>query len=143
MKQHDVVLVGRIDSLGRLKVPMDEMRAFTAMHPDKRVILTMKVYEPGTSAALRGYYYNYIVKAMTDGYWENGERLTYEQTEERLRELSPITHHHAVDEVTGTIKGFLRRISDLDNSELIEHIEIIRQYAAENLCVYIADPKTI
>ena len=32
---------------------------------------------------------------------------------------------------------------DLDNSELIEHIEIIKQLAAEQFSVYIEDPNTI
>lgn len=143
MRTHERVIAGRTDSQGRLRVSMDELKAFTALHPNKRVILTLKVYQPGTSAALRGYYYNYVVKAVTDGFWETGERLTYEQTEKRLRELSPITHRRVVDEETGEYRKFLRGIEDLDNSELIEHIDIIKQFAAEELSVYIEDPRTI
>lgn len=143
MKPHEARLLGWIDTKGRLMVPQAELKEFTKLYSNKRVIVSVKVYHPGTSAALRGYYYNYVVKAVAEGYWAAGERLTYEETEKRLRDMSPITHNWSVDEDTGKMEYELRPISDLDNEELIEHIEIIKQFAAEDLGVYIADPQTI
>jgi predicted patatin/cPLA2 family phospholipase len=101
------------------------------------------VYKPGTSAALRGYYYNAVVPTMKRVFWEHGERYTDEQTERILREYSSIMHQQSVDPETGKYTDEIRSIIDLDNSELIEHIETIKQLAAEEFSVYIEDPNTI
>ena len=143
MKQHEINVAGRVDSYGRLSMYMEELNAFTKKWKDSKVVATFRIYQPGTSAALRGYYYNAVVPTMKRAFWEAGERYTDEQTDCILREYSPIMHQQTADPDTGQYNDEIREIKDLDNSELIEHIEIIKQLAAEEFSVYIEDPNTI
>lgn len=132
-----------ITSSGKLAMYMQELNAFAQQWKNARVIATFRVYQPGTSAALRGYYFNYVVPTMKRALWENGERKTDEQTEVWLREMSPIMYQQEADPETGKYSTVLREIADLDNAELIEHIETIKQFAAEDFNTYIEDPNTI
>ena len=143
MKQHEINIAGRIDSYGRLSMYMEELKAFTAKWKDCKVVATFRVYQPGTSAALRGYYFNAVVPTIKRAFWESGERYTDEQTERILRDYSPVMHYQVADPETGKYTDELREIKDLDNSELIEHIETIKMLAAEEFSVYIEDPNTI
>ena len=68
--------------------------------------------------------------------------MTEEDMEKRLRQMSPIMQIEEVDE-NGKYLRILRSVSDLDNSELIEHIETLKQIAAEDFSLYIEDPKYI
>ena len=132
-----------ITSNGKLAMYMQELNAFAQQWKNARVIATFRVYQPGTSAALRGYYFNYVVPTMKRALWETGERKTDEQTEVWLREMSPIMYQQEADPETGKYSTVLREIADLDNAELIEHIETIKQLAATEFCTYIDDPNTI
>ena len=132
-----------ITSNGKLAMYMQELNAFAQQWKNARVVATFRVYQPGTSAALRGYYFNYVVPTMKRALWENGERKTDEQTEVWLREMSPIMYQQEADPETGKYSTVLREIADLDNAELIEHIETIKQFAAEDFNTYIEDPNTI
>lgn len=143
MKQHEINVAGRVDSYGRLSMYMEELKAFTKKWKDSNVVATFRIYQPGTSAALRGYYFNVVVPTMKRAFWDAGERYTDDQTEKILREYSPIMHQQQADPDTGKYNDEIREIKDLDNSELIEHIETIKQIAAEEFNVYIEDPNTI
>lgn len=143
MKQREINISGRITSEGKLAIYMQELNAFTQQWKNTRVVATFKVYQPGSSAALRGYYFNAVVPAIKRALWETGERKTDEQTELWLREMSPIMYQQEADPETGKYTTTLREIADLDNGELIEHIETIRQIAAEELNIFIDDPNTI
>lgn len=143
MKHHEKCITGRIANDGSLLMPMTELKEFAKGWKNTRIVATFRVYNPGTSEALKGYYYNYIVPSVKAALWESGERKTDEQTERYLREISPIMYHQEADPDTGKYATELREIKDLDNSELIEHIETIKEFAAENLNIYIEDPKVI
>ena len=143
MKQREINISGMITSNGKLAIYMQELNAFAQQWKNARVVATFRVYQPGTSAALRGYYFNYIVPAIKQALWESGERKTDEQTEVWLREMSPIMYQQEADPETGKYSTVLREIADLDNAELIEHIETIKQFAAEDFNTYIDDPNTI
>lgn len=143
MKQREINISGRITSEGKLAMYMQELNAFAKQWKNTRIVATFKIYQPGSSAALRGYYFNYVVPTMKRALWETGERKTDEQTELWLREMSPIMYQQEADPQTGKYTTTLREIADLDNSELIEHIETIKQMAAENFNTYIDDPNTI
>ena len=92
---------------------------------------------------MKGYYFNYVVPTFRTGIWEAGERLTDEQTERRLRELSPVMYEQIPNIETGEYENRLRKISELSNAELIEHIEFLKQLASEEYYIYIADPNEI
>lgn len=143
MKVREITICGQVTSEGRVALYMQALNDFTKRWKNTRVVATFKVFNPGTSAALRGYYYNYVVPTMKRALWENGDRKTDEQTEAWLREMSPIMYHQEVDEITGRYTTTIREISNLDNAELIEHIETIKQLAAEDFNTYIDDPNTI
>ena len=143
MKQREINISGRITSEGKLAMYMQELHAFAQQWKNTRIVATFKVYQPGSSAALRGYYFNCVVSAMKRALWETGERKTDEQTELWLREMSPIMYQQEADPETGKYSTVLREIADLDNAELIEHIETIKQFAAEDFNTYIEDPNTI
>lgn len=143
MKQHEIQVAGRITNQGRLSIYMEELNQFTKKWTNSRIIATFRVFEPGTSAALKGYYYNYIVPTFKRAIWDAGERKTDEQVERYLREISPIMYEQTANPETGKYVTELREIKDLDNSELIEHIEHLKQIGAEEFSIYIEDPSTI
>ena len=143
MKKREITATGKIDNNGGLKMYMGELNQFFSMHKGSRIIARFIVASPGSSEALKGYYFNYVVPTFRTGIWEAGERLTDEQTETRLRELSPVMYEQTPDINTGKYKTRLRTISELSNAELIEHIEHLKQIAAENYNLYIDDPRSI
>lgn len=143
MKRREITATGTINQNGGLAMYMGELNEFFAMHKGSRVIARFTVASPGSSAALRGYYFNYVVPTFKAAIWDAGERLTEEQTEQRLREWSPIMHAETVDYDTGEYTHELRTVADLSNAELIEHIETLKQLAAEEYNTYIDDPQTL
>lgn len=143
MKQREITATGMINNNGGLAMYMGELNQFFAMHKGNRVIARFIVASPGSSAALRAYYFNYVVPTFRAAIWEYGERLTDEQTEKRLRELSPVMYEQTADPDTGKYETRIKEIKELSNAELIEHIEHLKQIAAEEYNAYIDDPKTI
>lgn len=119
---------------------MGELNEFFKQHKGSRVIARFIVASPGSSEALKGYYFNYVVPTFKHAIWEAGERLTEEQTERRLREFSPIMYEQTPNIDTGKYETRLRTIAELSNAELIEHIEFLKQLASEEYYLYIADP---
>ncbi len=140
MKQHEISVAGRINADGRLAMYMQELNEFTRKWKNAKIVATFRICEPGASAALKGYYYNYVVPTFRRALAESGERKTEEQTERYLRELSPIMYIQVADPETGKYITELREIKDLDNSELVEHIETLKQIGAEEFSIYIEDP---
>lgn len=143
MKPREKTATGIINNNGGLEMYMGELKQFFAMHKGCRIIARFIVSSPGSSDALKGYYFNYVVPTFRTGIWESGERLTEEQTERRLRELSPIMYEQIADPETGKYETRLKLINELSNAELIEHIEHLKQIAAEEYNLYIDDPKTL
>lgn len=143
MKKREITATGMINNNGGLQMYMGELNQFFAMHKGSRVIARFTVSSPGSSEALKWYYFNYVVPTFRAGIWEAGERLTYEQTERRLRELSPVMYEQIPNIETGEYEIRLRKISELSNAELIEHIEHLKQIAAEEYSIFIDDPKSL
>ena len=122
---------------------MGELNEFFKGWKGSRIIARFIVASPGSSEALKGYYFNYVVPTFKHAIWEAGERLTEEQTERRLREFSPIMYEQTPNIDTGKYETRLRTIAELSNAELIEHIEFLKQLASEEYYLYIADPNEI
>ena len=119
---------------------MGELNEFFKGWKGSRIIARCIVASPGSSEALKGYYFNYVVPTFKHAIWEAGERLTEDQTERRLREFSPIMYEQTPNIDTGKYETRLRTIAELSNAELIEHIEFLKQLASEEYYLYIADP---
>lgn len=143
MKRRDISATGTINANGGLVMYMGELNAFFAQHKGERIVARFVVAPVGSSEALKGYYFHYVVPTILKGFWDTGDRKTEEQTERFLRDLSPLCHEETVNEETGEYNHRLREIRELSNSELIEHIDCIRQFAAEELNVYVDDPQTL
>ncbi len=122
---------------------MGELNAFFKEWKGARIVARFSVASPGSSEALKGYYFNYVVPTFKQAIWDSGERKTEEQTERFLRELSPVMYEQTPDVETGQYETRLREIRELSNAELIEHIDTLKQIAAENYSVFIDDPRTI
>lgn len=122
---------------------MGELNEFFKGWKGSCIIARFIVASPGSSEALKGYYFNYVVPTFKHAIWEAGERLTEEQTERRLREFSPIMYVERVNEETGVYSHDLRTVADLSNAELIEHIETLKQIAAEEYNTFIDDPNPL
>lgn len=129
-----------INNNGGLAMYMGELNEFFKGWKGSRIIARFIVASPGSSEALKGYYFNYVVPTFKHAIWEAGERLTEEQTERRLREFSPIMYEQTPNIDTGKYETRLRTIAELSNAELIEHIEFLKQLASEEYYLYIADP---
>lgn len=143
MKPHEIVVSGKITDSGKLSIYMGELNEFTAKWKGARVIARFTVSIPGTSKNLKAYYYNYIVPTMKQAIWESGDRKTEEQAEIFIRELSPIMWEAYPDPETGKYFRRLREIKDLSDSEFVEHIDFLKQLAAENFGMYVEDPRVL
>lgn len=143
MKKREISATGMIDNNGGLRMYMGELNQFFGMHKGNRIIARFSVVSTGSSEALKGYYFNYVVPTFRAGIWDAGERLTEEQTEKRLRELSPVMYEQTPNIQTGKYETRLMEIAELSNAELIEHIEHLKQIAAEEYNIFIEDPKSL
>lgn len=140
MRKREITATGMINNNGGLAMYMGELNEFFKGWKGSRIIARFIVASPGSSEALKGYYFNYVVPTFKHAIWEAGERLTEEQTERRLREFSPIMYEQTPNIDTGKYETRLRTIAELSNAELIEHIEFLKQLASEEYYLYIADP---
>lgn len=143
MKKREITATGTINNNGGLAMYMGELNEFLKGWKGSRIIARFIVASPGSSEALKGYYFNYVVPTFKHAIWEAGERLTEEQTERRLREFSPIMYEQTPNIDTGKYETRLRTIAELSNAELIEHIEFLKQLASKEYYLYIDDPRTL
>lgn len=143
MKRREITATGTINNNGGLAIYMGELNAFFKEWKGARIVARFSVASPGSSEALKGYYFNYVVPTFKQAIWDSGERKTEEQTERFLRELSPVMYEQTPDVETGQYETRLREIRELSNAELIEHIDTLKQIAAEEYSVFIDDPRTI
>lgn len=134
MKADKICESGIIDAKGQLRMPMDRLNAFFAANKGKRVVVRFEAAEPGSSELQLAYYYNYIVPTIQTALWENGDRRTEKQVDLWLRQQCASCYN----EYGGLLEA--RQISKPDFSDFIEWL---KQFAAENLYVYIEDPQTL
>lgn len=125
---------GIITDNGQLRLPMDRLNAFFAANKGKRVVVRFEAAEPGSSELQLAYYFNYIVPTIQTALWENGDRRTEKQVDLWLRQQCASCYN----DYGGLLEA--RQISKPDFSDFIEWL---KQFAAENLYVYIEDPRTI
>lgn len=125
---------GIITDNGQLRLPMDRLNAFFSANKGKRVVVRFEAAEPGSSELQLAYYFNYIVPTIQTALWENGDRRTEKQVDLWLRQQCASCYN----EYGGLLEA--RQISKPDFSDFIEWL---KQFAAENLYVYIEDPRTL
>lgn len=134
MKTDKISESGIITDNGQLRLPMDRLNAFLAANKGKRVVVRFDAAEPGSSELQLAYYFNYIIPTIQTALWENGDRRTEKQVDLWLRQQCASCYN----EYGGLLEA--RQISKPDFSDFIEWL---KQFAAENLYVYIEDPRTL
>lgn len=125
---------GIITDNGQLRLPMDRLNAFFAANKGKRVVVRFEAAEPGSTELQLAYYFNYIVPTIQTALWETGDRRTEKQVDLWLRQQCASCYN----DYGGLLEA--RQISKPDFSDFIEWL---KQFAAENLYVYIEDPRTL
>ena len=125
---------GVIGTDGKLRLPMDRVNAFCAANKGKRVVVQFEADEPGTTDAQLSYYFHYIVPTIQKALYETGEQKTERQTDEWLRSQCAVC-------TSGW--GDLMDARQMSKTDFSIFLEWLKQFAAENLYVYIEDPKTI
>lgn len=116
-----------------LSLPMEVVREFCRHNVGRRVVVKIEIFDRGTTAAQRGYYFGYIVPEVRAGLAELGTLLTDEQVDGFLRTECPICHKD------GDVLGF----GDLPLWKAGQFIDWIKMYAAENLGVFIEDSRVL
>lgn len=127
---------GMISINGKLLMPMDRINAYFAANAGMRVIARFEALIPGSTELQQSYYYKYVLPTICQAYREIGERLSQDIVEDKLFEQYPVRPRT----VDGTL---IDRGRDLDQRQMFDYLEWLKQFAAENLQVYIEDPKTL
>lgn len=136
MKSDKISESGRINESGQLLMPMDRLNAFFKVNKGKRVVVRFEAAEPGSTAAQRAYYYNYVLPTITAAFLETGQRMTDDYTDRYLVQEYP----QDIRKENGEIVLYAR---ELNQTQMSDFLEWLKQFAAENLSVYIEDPRTI
>ena len=139
MKTDKISESGRINENGQLLMPMDRLNAFFKAHKGQRVTIRFYFDAPGSTAAQQSYYYQYIVPTIQQALRETGERKSEKGVDIFLIEQYPGDK----SEVEIGFGVDVTEARNLSKSQMSEFLEWLKQYAAENLAVYIEDPRTI
>lgn len=141
MKRREIETTGTVDQSGRLKMYMGELNAFLAQHKGERILARFTAVPVGTSEALTGYYFKYIVPTIRAALVEIGEWKTEQATEQWLRQQCPICVVER--ETNGTYIPDYLTVPEMGNAAMVEYVEWIKEFAAENLNVFIDEPETL
>ena len=126
---------GIITDNGQLRLPMDRLNAFFAANKGKRVIVRFEAAEPGSTALQQAYYYNYVIPCVVEALREQGTRESEDAADRWLMEEYP----GGGDPDTYS----LARACQLNQRQMSDFLDWLKQFAAENLYVYIEDPRTL
>ena len=126
---------GMVGNDGKMRLPMDRLNAFFAEHKGQRIIIQVEAAAPGSTAAQIAYYYNYIVPTIVEALKEQGTRKSESAVDRWLVEQYPgEKEYEGMELQTG---------GQLTKTMMNDFLEWLKQFAAENLFVYIDDPRTI
>lgn len=149
MKAQKISESGLIGTDGRLRIPMERVNAWCAEHKGERVVIRFDAAAPGSSELQLAYYYNYIVPTIQTALYELGERMNEKKVDEWLRQQCPSIFETFIPPTKEQAKqGYfgcteIKGIRDLSVSEMSDYLDWLKQFAAENLYVYIEDPRTL
>lgn len=139
MKSSTISESGLIGQDGRMRLPMERLNQFFADHKGERIIIKIEAAKQGSTSAQIAYYYSYILPTVQQALKEMGERKTLKQTDGWLIDMYP-------GEKDERILGFgddVKEARQMDRQQMFDFLEWLKEFAAENLYVYIEDPKTI
>lgn len=137
MNMNKISESGIITENGQLRLPMDRINAFFAVNKGKRVVVKFEAAEPGSSELQLAYYYNYIVPTVSAALYEQGTRMSERAVDRWLVEQYP-------GEKDSGISGFdVMEARQMDKRQMSDYLNWLKQFAAENLYVYIEEPRTL
>lgn len=136
LKMNKISESGIIGPDGKLRMPMDRLNAFFALNKGKRILVQFEAYIPGTTEAQKGYYYNYVLPCIASAYRETGERMTEQWADRKLIREYP--GELCVENGERAIYAH-----QLNQVQMSDFLDWLKQFAAENLYVYIEDPRTL
>lgn len=139
MKADKISESGIITDNGQLRLPMDRLNAFFAANKGKRVVVRFEAAESGSSKLQLAYYYNYIVPTISAALYDQGTRMCERDVDEWLVGQYP-------GEKDERILGFgddVKEARNMNIRQMFDFLDWLKQFAAENLYVYIEDPRTL
>ena len=110
-----------------------ELDAFLAENVGKRLTIRIQADTIGTSEAMRGYYFGYIVPRIQQALYDIGERKSKKDTDSWLRSLCP-----ACQAEDGVLS-----VSQMGKPEMMDLLDWVKQFAAENLYLVLEDADSI
>jgi hypothetical protein len=135
MKTQKISESGLIGTDGRLRMPMDRLNEWFAQHKGERVVIRFEAAAPGSSELQLAYYFNYIVPTIQTELLDTGVRKTEKQVDLWLRSQCWACYD--------CVGGGLLEAREMSKPDFSDFLEWLKQFAAENLYVYIEDPRTI
>ena len=139
MKADKISESGIITDNGQLRLPMDRVHAFSAGKKGKRVVVRFEAAESGSSKLQLAYYYNYIVPTVSAALYDQGTRMCERTVDEWLVGQYP-------GEKDERLLGFgddVKEARQMNIRQMFDFLDWLKQFAAENLYVYIEDPRTL
>lgn len=127
---------GIIGHDGKLHLPMDRLNAFFAANKGTRVVVCFETAEQGSTAAQQSYYYKYVLPTIVASYYEQGTRMTADDVDTQLIGLYP-------GELYNESGMMPERAKELNKKQMSDFLDWLKQFAAENLAVFIEDARTI
>ena len=127
MKPREMTFRGHTSNEGIKIYNRDDAIKFAQLHPNKKALIAVTIFEPQSSELLKGYYRAVVVPAFQRAYQETGVRMSLRSTEITLRKMCEIK----------------KQVDELCNAELIDFIEHLKQIGAEEFSIYIEDPKVL
>lgn len=124
---------GRINDKGGMLLPMELIRDFCRGNAGARIIVKITALAKDVTARQRGYYWGYVVPELRKGFAEKGTLMTDAETDDYIRSLCPICWR----------EGENLTVAQLDCEEMTQFLDWLKQYAAENLSVFVEDPACV
>lgn len=132
-----IVESGIIGEDGRLWLPMDRLNMFFREHRGRRIVVTFEAITTRATVAQQSYYYGYVLPTVCAAMAAHGVLMREDAADEFLLEQYP-------GELTREEDGApVRQARRLQSDAMTEFLRWLHQFAAENLHVYVEDPKFI
>jgi len=104
----------------------------------KEIVLTIERKRKKRSNEQNAYLWGVVYPILKDGFYQIGYKLTTEQVHELMKQT--FVKEDLINESTGEVKTITGHTSNLTTSQFMEYLADIKQFAAEELNVYIPDP---
>ena len=125
---NELRLLGKFNESGEFVLyGINDLKDFGEMHAGSKIIVEVSVLHAETSKAMIGFFHKVIVPEYIKAFKEIGDRKTNKEMVEFISNTMPTAINNGC------------RIEDLDRINMWHLIEECKQYAAENLSLYIAD----